>query len=366
MKNIKYKLFSKEPVEIGPESGYDNYIMAIESSCDETACAIVKNGREVIANVVASQIKTHAQFGGVIPEIAAREHLDSINIVIDEAFKQAKENAGITPQDITAFAGTVGPGLVGCLLVGLNATKTLALTYDKPFIGVNHLNAHLCGNYLDTDLKPPFMALLVSGGHTQIIDVKSYSEQTILGETIDDAVGEAYDKVARLIGLPYPGGPKLDKLAQEGNPFAFHLPEGKVDGYNFSFSGLKTAVLRLVKSFDKNKDELLKQVQNDGSVEKMPVKDICASFQETVSATLLKKLKKALQESNYNQVVIAGGVAANSEIRKKIFALQDEGYKVFAPPMKYCTDNAAMVASCAYFNTNTFDDVNTEVFSRVK
>ena len=250
MKNLKNKLFSKEQIEIGPQSGYDNYIMAIESSCDETACSIVKNGREVIANVVASQIKTHAQFGGVIPEIAAREHLDSINIVIDEAFKQAKDNAGINPEDITAFAGTVGPGLVGCLLVGLNAAKTLALTYDKPFIGVNHLNAHLCGNYLDTDLKPPFMALLVSGGHTQIIDVKSYSEQTILGETVDDAVGEAYDKVARLIGLPYPGGPRLDKLAQEGNPFAFKLPEAKVDGYNFSFSGLKTAVLRLVKSFN--------------------------------------------------------------------------------------------------------------------
>ncbi len=348
MKNIKNKLFSNEPVEIGTESGYDNYIMAIESSCDETACAIVKNGREVVANVVASQIKTHAQFGGVIPEIAAREHLDAINVVINEAFKQAKENANINPQDITAFAGTVGPGLVGCLLVGLNATKTLALTYDKPFIGVNHLNAHLCGNYIDTDLKPPYMALLISGGHTQIIDVKSYSEQEILGETIDDAVGEAYDKVARLIGLPYPGGPRLDKLAQEGNPKAFKLPEGKVDGYNFSFSGLKTAVLRLVKSFDE-----------------VPVNDVCASFQETVSSTLLKKLKKALEEKGYNQVVIAGGVAANSEIRRKIFALENEGYKVFAPPMKYCTDNAAMVASCAYFNTNTFDDVNTEVFSRV-
>lgn len=347
MKNIKNKLFSNEQVEIGPESGYDNYIMAIESSCDETACAIVKNGREVVANVVASQIKTHAQFGGVIPEIAAREHLDAINIVIDEAFKQAD---GLTPNDITAFAGTVGPGLVGCLLVGLNATKTLALTYDKPFIGVNHLNAHLCGNYIDTDLKPPYMALLVSGGHTQIINVKSYSEQEILGETIDDAVGEAYDKVARLIGLPYPGGPRLDKLAQEGNPKAFKLPEGKVDGYNFSFSGLKTAVLRLVKSFDGQEP---------------PINDICASFQETVSSTLLKKLKKALKEKGYNQVVIAGGVAANSEIRKKIFALENEGYKVFAPPMKYCTDNAAMVASCAYFNTNTFDDVNTEVFSRV-
>lgn len=351
MKMVKEKLFSKTPVEIGPDSGYDNYIMAIESSCDETACAIVKNGREVIANVVASQIKTHEKFGGVIPEIAAREHLDSINVVIEEAFDIAKENAGIEPKDITAFAGTVGPGLVGCLLVGLNAAKTLSLVYDKPFIGVNHLNAHLCGNYIDTDLEPPFMALLVSGGHTQIIDVKSYSEQYILGETIDDAVGEAYDKVARLIGLPYPGGPRLDKLAQEGNPKAFKLPEAKVDGYNFSFSGLKTAVLRLVKSFDG---------------QELPVNDICASFQECVSSTLLKKLKRAAEENGYNQIVIAGGVAANSEIRKKIFDLEKEGYKVFAPPMKYCTDNAAMVASCAYFNTNTFDDVNVEVFSRVK
>ena len=358
MKMIKEKLFSKEKIEIGVDSGYDNYIMAIESSCDETACAIIKNGREVIANVVASQIKTHAKFGGVIPEIAAREHLDSINIVIDEAFEQAKANIGLKPKDITAFAGTVGPGLVGCLLVGLNAAKTLALVYDRPFIGVNHLNAHLCGNYLDTDLKPPFMALLVSGGHTQIIDVKSYSEQHILGETIDDAVGEAYDKVARLIGLPYPGGPRLDKLAQEGNPKAYHLPQAKVDGYNFSFSGLKTAVLRLVK-----------QLKSEYGTDELPenvIKDVCASFQECVSATLLKKLKHAAEENNYKQIVIAGGVAANSEIRRKIFNLEKEGYKVFAPPMKYCTDNAAMVASCAYFNTNTFDDVNVEVFSRVK
>lgn len=351
MKMLKNKLFSDETVTIGPKSGYDNYIMAIESSCDETACAIVKNGREVIANVVASQIKTHAEFGGVIPEIAAREHMDAINVVIEEAFNQAKEKANLIPEDITAFAGTAGPGLVGCLLVGLNAAKSLALVYDKPFIGINHLNAHLCANYLDTDLKPPFIALLVSGGHTQIIDVKSYSEQVILGETIDDAVGEAYDKVARLIGLPYPGGPKLDKLAQEGNPKAFQLPEAKVGDYDFSFSGLKTAVLRLVKSFPENE---------------RPVADICASFQERVSSTLIKKLKKALQNSGYGTVVVAGGVAANSEIRKKLFALTDEGYKVYAPPMKYCTDNAAMVASCAYFNSNTFDDVNAEVFSRVK
>lgn len=356
--NTKHTTFSHKEVQIGPESGYDNYIMAIESSCDETACAIVKNGREVVANVVASQIKTHAQFGGVIPEIAAREHLDSINIVIDEAFKQAKENFGLEPEDITAFAGTVGPGLVGCLLVGLNAAKTLSLVYDKPFIGVNHLNAHLCGNYLDTDLKPPFMALLISGGHTQIIDVESYSKQTIIGETIDDAVGEAYDKVARLIGLPYPGGPRLDKLAQEGNSKAYILPQAKVDGYNFSFSGLKTAVLRLVKD-----------LKAQYSTEELPeniVKDLCASFQETVSKTLAKKLKKAVEERGYKQVVIAGGVAANSEIRKKIFDFENDGYKVFAPPMKYCTDNAAMVASCAYFNTNTFDDIDVEVFSRVK
>lgn len=341
----KKTLFSEKSIKIGPDSGYDNYIMAIESSCDETACAIVKNGREVVANIVASQIKTHEKFGGVIPEIAAREHLDAINVVVQEAFDQS----GLTPSDITAFAGTVGPGLVGCLLVGLNAAKTLALTHDKPFIGVNHLNAHLCANYIDTELKPPFMALLVSGGHTQIIDVESYSKQTIIGETIDDAVGEAYDKVARLIGLPYPGGPRLDKLAQVGNPKAFELPEGKVDGYNFSFSGLKTAVLRLVKSFDGKE---------------LPVNDICASFQECVSKTLVKKLKKALQERGYKQVVIAGGVAANSEIRKKVFALENEGYHVCAPAMKYCTDNASMVASCAYFNTNTFDDIDVEVFSR--
>ena len=344
-------LFSEKKVTIGTDSGYDNYIMAIESSCDETACAIVKNGRKVIANIVASQIKTHEKFGGVIPEIAAREHMEAINVVVDEAFEQS----GLKPEDITAFAGTVGPGLVGCLLVGLNATKTLALVHDKPFIGVNHLNAHLCANYIDTDLKPPFLALLVSGGHTQIIDVESYSKQTILGETIDDAVGEAYDKVARLIGLPYPGGPKLDKLAQIGDPHKYELPISRVDGYNFSFSGLKTAVLRLVKRL---KDE------NKGELTETQINDVCASFQECVSRTLAKKLRKALEEKGYKQVVIAGGVAANSEIRKKIFDFEKDGYKVYAPQMKYCTDNASMVASCAYFNTNTFDDIDVEVFSR--
>ncbi|MDR1168821.1 MAG: tRNA (adenosine(37)-N6)-threonylcarbamoyltransferase complex transferase subunit TsaD [Heliobacteriaceae bacterium] len=496
-------------------------ILAIETSCDETACAIVKDGREVAANVVASQIKTHERYGGVIPEIAAREHLEAINIVIEEAFRQAKENAGLEPQDIDAFAGTVGPGLVGCLLVGLNAAKTLALVYDKPFIGVNHLNAHICANYIDTGLKPPFIALLVSGGHTQIIDVKSYAEQNIIGETIDDAVGEAYDKVARLMGLPYPGGPVLDELAQQGNPQAFKLPEGKVDGCNFSFSGLKTAVSRLVKSFEnqiitpvqikantvpefqkvselkkwlhenvvspgnavvksngrnvlfsktgversikrasntirtqaycalkelmensvyggrknadarhlhrvKGQELYYSSILYDGKLYGIEIKvdipldkknknyiysghkvkimasvatrvstnkgsgsydtnaitctsitdvmknfnpqcfknDLCASFQECVSSTLINKLKSALEKSGYNQVVIAGGVAANSEIRRKISEL--EGCAVFIPQMKYCTDNAAMVASCAYFNTNTFNDLDVEVFSRVK
>ena len=343
MNKIKNTLFSNKPVTINN----DSIIMALESSCDETACAIVKGGREVLANVVASQIKIHEAYGGVIPEIAAREHLEAVNVVIEEAFKQAN----LKGEDITAFAGTVGPGLVGCLLVGLNATKSLALAYDKPFIGVNHLNAHLAANFIDTELEPPFIALLVSGGHTQIIKVSSYSDLEIIGETIDDAVGEAYDKVARLIGLPYPGGPKLDKLAQEGNPHAFKLPEAKVGGYDFSFSGLKTAVLRLVKSFDGKE---------------MPVNDICASFQECVSSTLFKKVKRALEETGYKQVVLAGGVAANSEIRKKIFSLKEDGYAVYAPIMKYCTDNASMVASSAFFFNNTFDDIDVEVFSRAK
>jgi len=343
MNKTKNTLFTDTPVKLKDKS----YIMAIESSCDETACAIVQGGRKVIANVVASQIKTHEQFGGVIPEIAAREHLEAINVVIDKTFKEA----GLTPDDIDAFAGTVGPGLVGCLLVGLNATKTLALVHDKPFIGVNHLNAHVSANFIDTDLEPPFIALLVSGGHTQIIDVKSYSNLEIIGETIDDAVGEAYDKVARLIGLPYPGGPKLDKLAQEGNPYTFKLPEAKVGEFDFSFSGLKTAASRLVKSFDGKE---------------LPLADICASFQECISETLIKKVKHALEVKGYKQVVIAGGVAANSEIRRKVFELEKEGYRVNAPIMKYCTDNASMVASSAYFFDNTFDDIDVEVFSRVK
>ncbi len=340
---------SNKPVLIGNEAKEDNIIFAIESSCDETAAAIVKNGREVLADVVASQIKTHIEFGGVVPEVAAREHLEAVNLVIAQAFEQS----GLTPDDITAFAATVGPGLVGSLLVGMNAAKALAVAHDKPFIGINHLNAHVCANYLDSDLVPPFVALLISGGHTQIIQVKSWDEQSIIGETIDDAIGEAYDKVARLIGLPYPGGVNLDKLAQSGNPYAYKLPEAKLKNeFDFSFSGLKTASLQLIQKLKKECDEL-------------PKADIAASFQENVTSTLFKKTKNAADRINAKTVVLAGGVAANSEIRKKFFALENKGYKIYAPKMKYCTDNAAMIGSCAYFLTNNISSLNVEVFSRM-
>ena len=321
-------------------------IFAIESSCDETACAIVKDGREVLSNVVFSQIKTHQKFGGVVPEVAAREHLESIGPVIKETFSQAQ----IKPDKIDSFASTVGPGLVGCLLVGMNAAKTLSLVHNKPFIGVNHLHAHVCANFLDSDLEPPFVCLLVSGGHTQVIFVKDYNKQEIAASTIDDAVGEVYDKVARLMRLPYPGGIMLDKLAQEGNPHAFKLPEAKVNWDEFSFSGLKTALLRLTQSFEGKE---------------MPVRDICASFQERVSDTLIKKTLNIADKFNCKTIVCAGGVAANSELRKKLFALNEKDYKTYAPKMKYCTDNAAMVGSCAYFNPIICDNsLELEVFSR--
>jgi len=324
-------------------------IFGIETSCDETACAIVKDGREVISNVVASQIKTHQAFGGVVPEVAAREHLDAINVVIEETFAQS----GIKPYEIDAFASTAGPGLVGCLLVGLNAAKTLSLVYDRPYIPVNHLQAHVCANYIDSSLKPPFTCLLVSGGHTQVINVSDYGECEIAASTIDDATGEVYDKVARLLGLPYPGGIQLDKLAQSGNKSAFLLPEAKVGGDEFSFSGLKTAVLRLTQRF-KNSE--------------IPVNDICASFQETITSTLIKKTIKIAEKNNSKTIVLAGGVAANSRLREKLFELQkpeNGAYSVFAPKMKYCTDNAAMVASAAFFNPMKVENpLELEVFSR--
>lgn len=339
---------TNRPVYIGPSSKEDIYILAIETSCDETACAIVKNGRQVLANVVATQIPIHQVYGGVVPEVAAREHLESINLVIDEAIKQS----GLLPEQISAFSSTMGPGLVGSLLVGLNAAKSLSLVYDKPFIGVNHLNAHVCANYLDTELEPPFIGLLVSGGHSQIIKVNSYTDLEILGETIDDAIGEAYDKVARLVGIPYPGGPNLDKMAKEGDKTRFRFTKPKVGEFEFSFSGLKTAVLRVVQDIKKQGLEL-------------PKEDIAASFQEVATSILLKKTLSAAQKYNIKTLVLAGGVAANSELRNKFFEQKEHGYNVFAPQMKYCTDNASMVASSAYFLADISDKLDVEVFSRI-
>ncbi len=321
-------------------------ILGIESSCDETAAAIVKDGREVLSNVVSSQIKIHEKFGGVVPEVAAREHLNSINIVVKEAI----EKAGISPNEIDAFSSTVGPGLVGCLLVGLNAAKTLSLVYDKPYLGVNHLNAHVSANFINTDLKPPFVCLLVSGGHSQIIYVEDYDRQEILASTIDDAVGEVYDKVARLCSIPYPGGILLDKMAAEGNKNTFNFPEARVGEDEFSFSGLKTAVLREVKKFNP---------------EELPKADIAASFQYRIVDTLIKKTLNFANKLNCKTIALAGGVAANSELRKRIEELKQKGYNTFAPELKYCTDNAAMVASCAYFNPIKCENsLMLEVFSR--
>lgn len=321
-------------------------ILGLESSCDETACAIVQDGRKVLSNVVSSQIKIHEKFGGVVPEVAAREHLNSVNSVIKEAYNQA----GIEPQDIDIITSTVGPGLTGCLLVGLNAAKTLSLVYNKPYVGVNHLQAHVCANLINSDLKPPFVCLLVSGGHTQIIYVEDYSKQTILAQTIDDAVGEVYDKVARLCQIPYPGGILLDKKAQIGNEKAFNFPEAKVGEDEFSFSGLKTAALREIKKF---KDE------------ELPTNDIAASFQYRICDTLIKKTKHFARKMNCNTIALAGGVAANSQLRKRLKELEQEGFKTQAPELKYCTDNAAMVASCAYFNPiKTDNPLLLEVFSR--
>jgi len=347
MKNFLKNPISNEIVEIGVDSGCDNLIFATETSCDETAAAVVLNGHTVLSNIVASQIDIHKKYGGVIPEVAARQHLETINFVIEEA----REKAGIRMEDVAAFAGTVGPGLVGALLVGLNAAKSLSLVYDKPFIGVNHLNAHVCANYLESDFEPPFICMLVSGGHTQLIQVNSHSEQEILGETLDDAAGEAYDKVARLLGLPYPGGPYLDKLAREGDKNKFKFPEARVGEFDFSFSGLKTAAFRKIKEF---------------SEEELPKADIAASFQEVVSETLLKKVLKAADKTGIKKIALAGGVAANSELRRKFFLQRENGFIVNAPEFKFCADNAAMIASAAYFNSSVMQELDVEVFSRVK
>ncbi|AFZ26925.1 O-sialoglycoprotein endopeptidase [Cylindrospermum stagnale PCC 7417] len=313
-------------------------VLAIETSCDETAVAIVKN-RHVCSSIVASQIPVHQQYGGVVPEVASRQHLETIN----EAIAAALEQSHIDWDQIDGIAATCAPGLVGALLVGLTAAKTLAMVHNKAFLGVHHLEGHIYATYLsEPTLDPPFLSLLVSGGHTSLIYVKDCGIYETLGETRDDAAGEAFDKVARLLKLGYPGGPIIDKLAQTGNPQAFALPEGKISlpgggyhPYDGSFSGLKTAVLRLVQ-----------QLEKDGS--QIPVADVAASFQETVARSLTKKAIACALDYGLDTIAVGGGVAANTGLRKHLqAAAARHNLRVLFPPLKFCTDNAAMIGCTA-------------------
>lgn len=319
-------------------------ILAIETSCDETAVAIAHD-RQVYSSIIASQIPVHQQYGGVVPEVASRQHVESINQGIAQAFQQA----GVNWSEIDGIAATCAPGLVGALLVGLSAAKTLAILHQKPFLGVHHLEGHIYASYLSSpDLEPPFLCLLVSGGHTSLIYVKDCGVYETLGETRDDAAGEAFDKVARLLALGYPGGPVIDKLAKAGNPNAFPLPEGKISlpnggfhPYDSSFSGLKTAVLRLTQRLEQ-------EGQNP-----LPVNDIAASFQDTVAKALTRRAINCAQDYGLNTIAVGGGVAANSGLRKHLQeAAASHNLQVMFPPMKFCTDNAAMIACAAADHLN--------------
>ena len=305
-------------------------VLGIESSCDETSVAVVKNGREVLSNIIDTQIPIHEKYGGVVPEIASRNHIEAISRVT----KKALEEANITFEDIDAITPTYGPGLVGALLVGLSYAKALSFAIDKPLIGVNHIQGHIAANYITyKELEPPFLCVMMSGGNTQLVYVKDYTEFEVLGKTRDDAIGEAFDKVARVVGLGYPGGPKIDKLAKEGNPNAIELPKTHFENLDFSFSGIKTAVINLHhKMPDINKA------------------DLCASFEKTVSEILIENTMKAIKKIDTKTVVLAGGVSANSYIRNEFMKLQDKGIKVYMPDMKLCTDNAAMIGSAGYYN----------------
>lgn len=310
-------------------------VLAVESSCDETSVAVVEDGRKVYSNVIASQIDTHKKFGGVVPEIASRQHVEAINTVL----KEGLDEAGVDLKDIDIIAATKGPGLIGALLVGLSAGKTLAIATNKPFVGVNHIVGHVCANYISfKDLEPPFIGLIISGGHTYLIEVKDYVDFTLHGRTVDDAVGEAFDKVARSMGIGYPGGPIVDKLAKEGKEtIDFPRVMIKEDNYNFSFSGLKTAVLNYLNSTKLRGEEIV-------------IEDVCKSFQEAVVDVLLEKSFRLAREKNMDKIVLCGGVSANSRIREAFEEKGDkENIKIFYPDLKLCTDNAAMIASAAYY-----------------
>ncbi|WHY92203.1 tRNA (adenosine(37)-N6)-threonylcarbamoyltransferase complex transferase subunit TsaD [Neobacillus cucumis] len=309
----------------------DQWILGIETSCDETAVAIIKNGKEIAANIVASQIESHKRFGGVVPEIASRHHVEQITIVLEEALNQAN----LSFKDIDAIAVTEGPGLVGALLIGVNAAKALAFAHNLPLVPVHHIAGHIYANRLVTEMNFPLLALVVSGGHTELVYMKEHGHFEVIGETRDDAAGEAYDKVARTLNLPYPGGPHIDRLAHEGSP-TINLPRAWLEegSYDFSFSGLKSAVINTVHNAEQRGETITPE-------------DLAASFQESVIDVLVKKTERAASEYNVKQVLLAGGVAANKGLRsalEKVFSHYPE-IELVVPPISLCTDNAAMIAA---------------------
>lgn len=314
----------------------DVLILGVESSCDETAASVVKNGREVLSNVITSQIETHTIYGGVVPEIASREHIKAVNYVIGRALAES----GFSLEDMTAIGVTYGPGLVGALLVGVAEAKAMAYASKKPLIGVHHIEGHVSANFIENpELEPPFVCLIVSGGHTHLVIVKDYGKFEIIGRTRDDAAGEAFDKVARAVGLGYPGGPKIDKAAREGNPHAIEFPRGRVEGspYDFSFSGLKSAVLNHINHAKMAGEEIC-------------VPDLAASFQNSVIESLVSRATLACEEYGYKTLAIAGGVASNTALRSAMkAACQKKGISFYYPSPAYCTDNAAMIGAAAYY-----------------
>lgn len=314
----------------------DTLVLGIETSCDETAAAVVKNGREVLSNVISSQIELHKLYGGVVPEIASRKHIEKINQVIEEAL----DTAGVTLQDIDVIGVTYGPGLVGALLVGVAEAKAISFATGKPLVGVHHIEGHVSANYIEhKDLEPPFLCLIVSGGHTHIVLVKEYGVYEIIGYTHDDAAGEAFDKVARAIGLGYPGGPKIDRLAKEGRKDAIPFPRAHIEGspYDFSFSGLKSAVLNYINTCEMKNEEVNRA-------------DVAASFQESVIDVLVSRTVTAAKDFGMKKVAIAGGVAANSSLREAMDkACKENGISFYYPSPIFCTDNAVMIASAAYY-----------------
>lgn len=314
----------------------DIYILAIESSCDETAASVVKNGREVLSNVISSQIALHTVYGGVVPEIASRKHIENINKVIEDALEEAK----VCLDDIDAIGVTYGPGLVGALLVGVAEAKAIAFASKKPLVGVHHIEGHISANYIENkELEPPYICLVVSGGHTHLVVVNDYGDYKVIGRTRDDAAGEAFDKVARAIGLGYPGGPKIDALSKEGNPEAIKFPRANVEGapFDFSFSGLKSAVLNYINMCQMKDVEVNKA-------------DVAASFQSSVVDALVSRAILACKEYNMNKLAIAGGVASNSAIRNAMENVcKTEGIEFYHPSPIYCTDNAAMIGVAAYY-----------------